>query len=306
MRKIFGIGETICDIIFKDNQPFRAVPGGSTFNCLISLGRLNLPVSFISEIGKDKIGSFIKSFMEENNLSTEYIDFFEDGNSPVALAFLDNEKKVEYTFYRNFPESRLNIDFPTTQKEDLLVLSSYYAVNPVLRERFFGFLQQAAERGTIIYYDINFRKAHAHERIKLMSLFLENFELSDIIRCSDEDLETLYPGKSIESIYRDHISFYCRNVIVTQGPQNVLLKTGRFDKQYEIKPLHPVSAIGAGDSFNAGLIYGIMKYNYTKEQLNRLEEKEWDGLIALAIQFASEVCMSLDNYITPAFASSLL
>ena len=32
MRKVIGIGETVLDIIFKDNQPIGAVPGGSTYN----------------------------------------------------------------------------------------------------------------------------------------------------------------------------------------------------------------------------------------------------------------------------------
>ena len=40
MRKVIGIGETVLDIIFKDNQPVSAVPGGSAFNAAIS------PVSY--------------------------------------------------------------------------------------------------------------------------------------------------------------------------------------------------------------------------------------------------------------------
>lgn len=60
MRKIIGIGETILDIIFRNNQPSHAVPGGSTFNTLISLGRLGVPATFISE-------SFFYSFFYLNN-----------------------------------------------------------------------------------------------------------------------------------------------------------------------------------------------------------------------------------------------
>ena len=74
MRKVIGIGETILDIIFKNNQPYIAVPGGSTFNGLISLGRLGIPVSFISEVGNDRVGEIIRSFMKENNLSTQYVN----------------------------------------------------------------------------------------------------------------------------------------------------------------------------------------------------------------------------------------
>ena len=296
MRKVIGIGETIYDIIFKDNQPFKAVPGGSTFNCMVSLGRLNIPALFISEAGDDKIGNIIKKFMEENNLSTEFIDFFHNGSSPVALAFLNEKQDAEYTFYRNFPEKRLDIELPPIQTDDIVVFGSYFALNPLLRGKVSELIKSARDKA-IVYYDINFRKPHAYERNKLMGAFLENFENSTIVRCSDEDLEILYPGESIESIYENRISFYCKNFIVTKGKNGVFLKTSSIEKNYEVKPLEPISTIGAGDNFNAGIVYGLMKYEYAKSDLNNLKEEDWDKLIALGIQFASEVCMTTDNYI---------
>ena len=47
MRKVIGIGETVLDIIFKNDQPIGAVPGGSVFNGVISLGRSGVQASFI-------------------------------------------------------------------------------------------------------------------------------------------------------------------------------------------------------------------------------------------------------------------
>ena len=65
-RKIIGIGETIMDIIFKNGQPTAAVPGGSVFNSVISLGRLGQQVSFISETGNDRVGRIILDFLKDN------------------------------------------------------------------------------------------------------------------------------------------------------------------------------------------------------------------------------------------------
>ena len=45
MRKVIGIGETILDIIFKNDEPIGAVPGGSVFNGIISLGRSGIPAA---------------------------------------------------------------------------------------------------------------------------------------------------------------------------------------------------------------------------------------------------------------------
>ena len=56
MRKVIGIGETVLDIIFKNDQPIGAVPGGSVFNGIISLGRSGVHTSIISETGNDRVG----------------------------------------------------------------------------------------------------------------------------------------------------------------------------------------------------------------------------------------------------------
>ena len=65
MQKVIGIGETVLDIIFKNEQPIGAVPGGSTFNCLISLGRSGVKASLVSETGNDHVGRRIIDFIEK-------------------------------------------------------------------------------------------------------------------------------------------------------------------------------------------------------------------------------------------------
>ena len=135
MRKVIGIGETILDIIFRNNRPHTAVPGGSTFNGLISLGRLGVPVSFISEVGNDHVGDIIRDFMKENNISTRYVDRFPDGKSPISLAFLDNDSNADYTFYKDYPKQRLDVPLPEINEDDIFIYGSYYSLNPALRER---------------------------------------------------------------------------------------------------------------------------------------------------------------------------
>lgn len=144
MRKVIGIGETILDIIFKNNQPHTAVPGGSTFNGLISLGRLGVPVSFISEVGNDRVGDIIRDFMMENNLSTRYVDRFPDGKSPISLAFLDDDSNANYTFYKEYPKQRLDVPLPEINEDDIFIYGSYYSLNPALRGRMVEFLNYAA------------------------------------------------------------------------------------------------------------------------------------------------------------------
>ena len=66
MRKVIGIGETVLDIIFRNEQPISAIPGGSTFNAIISLGRSGIETGFISETGNDRVGRNIIQFLRDN------------------------------------------------------------------------------------------------------------------------------------------------------------------------------------------------------------------------------------------------
>ena len=302
MRKVIGIGETILDIIFRNNQPEKAVPGGSTFNCMISLRRCNVPAIFISESGNDRVGRFLLNFMQENNLSTDYIDIYDEGNSPVSLAFLDENQQAEYQFFRAFPEKRLQINFPEIYKDDILIIGSYFALNSELREKVFSLIQYAKKQQAIIYYDINFRKAHASERDELLPFFLENVSYASIVRCSNEDLENIFPGEDIESIYKDYIFPRCENLIITYGKEATKLKTAHYENSYPVEAVMPVSTIGAGDNFNAGIIYGLMKNNILNSDLSNLSENQWNELIANGHEFAKEACLSLENFISKEFA----
>ncbi|MDH6343228.1 fructokinase [Parabacteroides sp. PFB2-12] len=304
MRKVIGIGETILDIIFKDDQPHRAIPGGTVFNGFVSLARMGVPLCFISELGNDPIGDIIRRFMQENGLSTDYIDAYPDGKSPLALAFLDEEQNASYMVYKDYPAQRLDVGFPTIQENDIFIVGSYYALNPAVRERVAEFLQYARDRKAIIYYDPNFRKPHAHEALRLRPALIENLEYADIVRGSDEDFFWLYGEKDMEKIYEQHIRFYCERLICTHGSKGVTIFSKNNREHFPTPCITPVSTVGAGDNFNAGFIYGLLKYHVTHDNLNTLDKTTEANVMRCAIDFAAEACKSYDNYISQEFAES--
>jgi fructokinase len=304
MRKIIGIGETILDILFKNEQPTRAIPGGSVFNGMITLGRLGVPAVFISETGNDKVGKIIKDFMLDSNLTTEYIDTFPDGKSPVALAFLNENNDAEYLFYKDYPSNRLDTGYPIIEADDIVVFGSFYALNPLLRPRILELLQFASDRKAIIYYDVNFRQTHANEAIRLTSTFIENYEFADIIRGSEDDFGYLYHSTDIDKIYKDKIRYYSPNFIVTAAEKGVDVRATNFSKHYDAKPIKTVSTVGAGDNFNAGILYGLLKSRILRSDLPMMSEGDWDRVIQCGLDFAAEVCQSYDNYVSKEFASN--
>ena len=308
MRKVIGIGETTLDIIFKNGQPISAVPGGSAFNAIISLGRAGLDTTFIAETGNDRVGRFIIDFLKDNGVNADNINVFPDSKSPISLAFLDEENNADYLFYKDHPHDQLDFVFPEVNPDDIVVFGSFFAVNPVVRPQVAGFLEHARERGAILYYDVNYRTSHKAEIMKITPNLIENLEYADIVRGSSDDFSILYRMPEAQRVYASEISFYCKKFICTDGanPIEVRAENG-FGKAYGVpKNDRVVSTIGAGDSFNAGFIYGLVKNDITKADIRHgLSEAQWDRCIASGLRFSAESCKDIYNYISKEYGAGL-
>ena len=106
--RVIGIGETVLDILFKDDQPQKAVPGGSTFNSIVSLGRAGVNCAMVTEVGGDHVGDLTCRFLRDNGVSTEYVCRHEQMKSHVSLAFLDEHNDAQYVFYKDHASATLD------------------------------------------------------------------------------------------------------------------------------------------------------------------------------------------------------
>jgi len=305
MRRIFGIGETIYDILFRNGKPVDAVPGGSVFNGLISLGRIGLDCTFITEVGSDQVGKDILAFMHDNGINSDYVSCYEGKKTAVSLAYLNEHNDAKYSFYKDYPNNRLDFKYPVISKDDIVAFGAYFALNPVLKDKVHPFLEYAKKQGAILYYDLNFRDNHCHEVEELRETFRQNFALADIIRGSHEDFINLFGHDDSRSIYENETSKYCPRLICTRGKDGVEVIDHGKSYHFPSKEISPVSTIGAGDNFNAGIIYGLIHESILPQDLDNIQEETWQKLIGFGIEFGTEACRSTENYISKEFARNL-
>ena len=304
MRTVIGRGETIMDIIFKDGKPTAAVPGGSVFNGIISLGRLGVPVSLISETGNDRVGDLIVDFLEDNGVEHKGVIQYQNGRSAISLAWLNEKNDAEYMFYKDYPSARLEVSWPEINSDDIVMMGSYFVLNPVLRPKVKDFLDYARKHGALIYYDFNFRSSHKHEAIKIYADMLENLEYTDIVRGSVEDLENLFGNGDAAKVYKREIEFYCKNFLCTDAGGDIKLITPSVSMDFKVDKIPTVSTIGAGDNFNAGVVYGLIKYGVRRNDLANLDEGTWTKIIQCGKDLATDVCQSFNNSISKEFAEA--
>ena len=302
MRNIYAIGETLLDIIFKNGQPQAAKPGGAMLNSTVSLGRIGLPVNLISEYADDDVGSIIDKFLHENGVGTTFVDHYKNGKTALAIAVLNEKNDASYTFYKNYPERRLEMGFPVIRKDDIILCGSIYAITAEIRRKFTEFVRGSKESGAIVIYDPNFRTAHASELEELRPLIVENMQMARLIRGSDEDFRNIFGAGTPDEAW-ETVSKYCNSLVYTASAEAVYVRTSGYSGKFPVRKIKPVSTIGAGDNFNAGMIAAIYKHKIAEQDLAVMGEEMWSKVVSTGVDFASDVCMSYENYISLAFAS---
>lgn len=285
-RRVIGIGETVLDILFKDDQPQKAVPGGSTFNSIVSLGRAGVQCAMVTEAGGDHIGDIICRFLRKNGVSSEYVCIHQHAKSHVSLAFLDENNDAQYLFYKDHASVSLDGPLPTMLPTDVVLFGSFFAINPAIRPVVGSLLRDARKAGAWLYYDVNFRKNHIADLPDVAASIEENMALSDVVRGSMEDFGYLYGLHDGDAIYR-RVSLLCNTLILTDGARPTRVFSPHGCDTYPVKTIETVSTVGAGDNFNAGYIYAMLQG--IGDNASR---------IAMAQRWSQDVCRQLGNNIS--------
>lgn len=299
-KRVIGIGETVLDILFKNDQPQKAVPGGSTFNSIVSLGRAGVPCAIVTETGSDHVGDLICTFLKANGVSDEFVCRHKGTKSHITLAFLDDKNDAQYTFYKDHATALLDEQLPVIQPDDIILFGSFFAINPVIRPIVGRLLREAKKAGAWLYYDINFRKSHIPDIPDVLPNIEENMRLANLVRGSKEDFEYLYGLQDADAIY-DQVRPFCDTFILTDGAREIRVYTqnqtgnGKWKMDtFPVQPIETVSTVGAGDNFNAGYIYAL---------LQGLDNQS--ARIAMAQRWSQDVCRQLGNNISDSLAAQL-
>ena len=298
---IYAIGETVMDILFKEDKPIDAVPGGSAFNSVISIGRVGVPCAFIGYTGKDHVGDLTVDFLKANGVDVRYFEQKDKVKSCISLAFLDELGDAHYVFYKDTPVSNSLLDRKLEfLPGDALLLGSYYAVSAGTRSQIKGVLDAAVAAGVTVYYDLNFRSSHKDELPELMPAILDNFRRATVVRGSADDFEVMWGERDARKIYKEHIARYCRIFICTSGAGRITVCTPDDAWDFDVQQVADVvSTVGAGDNFNAGFLCALSRRQMSLA--GSIEKVDMAPLIESGVRFASAVCRSTENYVPVSF-----
>ena len=254
-------GHPFCDLTFtfadRETLPilgqevyagnFALNPGG-IFNISAALTRLELAVGMVTQLGNDIFSRFIGERMEEHGISQDLTSWV-DAPLPVVTAGI------------SFPHDRMFISYgpptdgiPAAPRITEEVLDRYQP-RVVFTHGEIGIeiCRAARQRNILVYLDSNWNPEFLHST-RLRDLLAEVDVFSPNLA---EALEITGVAEAEEAL--EHLSAWCPRVAIKCGPKGAIASS--YGQVYRV-PAIDVQAIettGAGDNFNAGLIYGLLQ-----------------------------------------------
>jgi len=231
-------------------------------NVAIGLRKLGADVAFLSSCGHDKKGKELLKYLEDNGISTKYIqkNDYPTGIVNVCLT-ADNDAKYEIVF----PSAWDYIDEPgDLQDYDVLIFGSLSCRNTTSFETLKTLLYQDVFK----VFDVNLRPPYIDQKtIELLLL------TADIVKMNHEELFLISDWNGQETDDLEHAAervfqkYNIKVLCVTLGAEGAFLMKGHdkiHQKGFRVKT---TDTVGAGDAFLAGFIHEYLRNKPLKETL---------------------------------------
>ena len=259
MSRVVSFGE-----ILWDKLPSGKVPGGAPLNFAYRLNSFQNSLSIISKVGDDSLGKGLTDFLNKNGLDTEHIQISKIYKTGEVNVSIDKNGIADYDIlnpvaWDDISLNSKNIDL--TKNCSIFVFGSLICRNITSRET----LKELLKIAPFKLFDVNLRFPYYD-----LNLIKELMMCSDFIKFNHEEIteiSSIYTKKktSLENMIKtisEKTKTY--DICVTMGEKGACYYTNNTFYFQDGFKINVSDTVGAGDSFLATLVEGIL--NKTKPQ----------------------------------------
>ena len=253
MSRVVSFGE-----ILWDKLPSGKVPGGAPLNFAYRLNSFQNSLSIISKVGDDSLGKGLTDFLNKNGLDTEHIQISKIYKTGEVNVSIDKNGIADYDILNPVAWDDISLNsknIELTKNSSVFVFGSLICRNITSRRT----LKELLKIAPFKLFDINLRSPYYN-----MNLIEELMLSSDFIKFNYEEIEeisTIYINKKatlenmIETISEKTKT---KNICVTMGEKGACYYTNNSFYYQDGFKISVLDTVGAGDSFIATLVEGIL------------------------------------------------
>lgn len=262
-QKIVCFGETLWDIL-----PSGKMPGGAPMNVAIHLHHNGFQPAVVSKVGTDDLGKELLAFLQEQEISTEWIQVGETHLTGVVKANISDKNEVTYKIVEPVAWDYIQFEDRVTDlitQSDVFIYGSLVARGMASQETLLKYLPLASKT----VFDVNLRPPHyTPERVgKLLSY-------ASIVKMNHQELEEIAGWLDIQGTMAEQMQlvkqqFELELVIVTRGDKGAAVYTQDGFFEHEGFQVEVEDTIGSGDAFLATFLTNYLQGKPTGYTLER-------------------------------------
>lgn len=285
-------GEALIDMLPRESRAgepaFAPYVGGSILNSAIALGRLGVPAEFFSGLSSDLFGQQIREVLADSHAGSRYADV---SARPTTLAFVRlQDGHATYTFYDENTAGRMlsEADLPAFDDKVEAMLFGGICLIPEPCGSAYETLLRREHKDAVMMLDPNIRPGSITDREAHAARIRRMAEMADIVKLSDDDLAWFGEVSDVEAAAAEWLALGPSLVIFTQGSKGATAFSRTLKVTVEPRKVTVVDTVGAGDTFNAGLLASLHDHGLlTKGKVATLSEEALRAALELGSKAAA-------------------
>lgn len=290
MKQITCFGELLIDMISMNpgnliqSEGFLKKFGGAPGNTASGLAKLKIPVSFIGKVGDDPFGHFLKEEMAGYGVDTSGLVLSKNDRTTLAFVALTETGERDFYFFKGAHDTILPQEATLPKDTFLFHFGSLTQISVSANQTTEKLLREAKQQRSIISYDPNVRESLWGDLHRARLVIMDTAKLVHHLKVNEVEAELLTGEKEIKKAAQKLFQPNLDLLVITLGKDGCYYKTKHGEGAVATIDVTPVDTTGAGDAFNAGLIYGLYQL---QKRVSELSQQELETILKRAVIIGS-------------------
>jgi ribokinase len=264
---VIAVGDSVVDVVIpvprflRGNEDSLHSEGmerhmGGSSNYLIMASRLGLRAGVIDCIGDDDLGAFYRTGLETEGVDTSRIGVRKGGKTSGCIVILTSKGKHAYIGLEGVSRTLTpgELDEGYVAGARAFFMSGYPLSESPIAGAVLKALRTAKKAGRHVFFD----PSPVADTIQIDAL-REAVESTDTLILNDRELDLIASTLGVKPQPASLLQLGTERVVLKEGADGCSFHTASGSERYLGFKVNVVDTTGAGDSFDAAIVYGTLK-----------------------------------------------
>jgi len=235
-------------------ETYREVPGSSTGNCACAAASLGLKTAIFSRLGTDRFGDIVLGALKKYDIDLSFLDISEDYHTGVTVSLSNDVDRAMITCFGDTIDCFDAEEIPIDRANARHLHAGSFFLQPRVRKGLAGVFEKARVMGMTTSLDAGWDE-HGKWHDALDDVLLH----TDFFFPNESEAEAITGESDPMRAAVQLAGLGCNVVVKLGGSGSIYCPKHSADAQlYPAYKTRVVETTGAGDSFNAGFLYGYL------------------------------------------------